>query len=169
MKRGLAAVGVAVGLSCIAYALWSSKTDEELIRERLDELEAAIVVEGESGNLAVEALQTKGTFSNLFEPEVRAHIPELGSTRQGRDELAGVATRSRRYFKRLDVEFNDIHVQIDGTQRNARVDTRAELTAVQRAEPGLRREVRQVQFGFFKHEDHGWRINAVDVGDLPDE
>jgi len=166
VKRVLAGLGVVVGLGCVAYALFAGKTDEELIRERLAELETAIEVGGEPKNLAVQALQMKGTFSNLFEPGVIAHIPELGSVRRGRDELAALATSSRNYFASLDVDFEHVHVQIDAAGRNAEVDTRAELTALGRAESVPRREARAVRFGFFKHDEHGWRIDSVDVGDI---
>jgi hypothetical protein len=173
VKRALAAVGVVAGLALIGYAVFSGQSDEELIRARLVELEEALALDGQSSNPAAHGLRLRGKFANIFEKDVTATIPELGSTREGRDELAALAMHSGSYFETLDVDFENVDVGIDGTKLNARVKTLAVVTGTRRGEKQPRREERRVALRFFKGEENGWRIAVVRVGDaeedLPDE
>ena len=164
LKRILALGGIAAGLGLVGYALFSGETDEEQIRRRLDELAVAVEVAGEPQNVAVRGLQLKGKFQELFEQNVTATIPELGSSRSGRQDLAALAARSTVYFESLDVDFEDVSVSIDGTQANARVETTAVLTAARRGQGDLQRDQRRVRLRFFKDQEHGWRIASVKVG-----
>ena len=163
MRRALAFGGLAAGLALLAYAVFSGETDEEQIRRRLDEVAATIEVEGEPQNVAVRGLQLKGKFADLFERNVTATIPELGSGRSGRDELALLAARTTVYFESLDLDFDDVSVIVDGTHTNARVKTTAVMTGVRRGQTEPRRDERKVRLRFFKDQDHGWRISSVKV------
>ncbi len=165
MKRALAFGGIAAGLALLVYALFSGETNEEQIRRQLDELAAAVAVEGEPQNIAIRGLQLKGKFRDLFEKNVTATIPELGSSRSGRDALAALAARSTAYFESLDLDFDDVSVSIDGNQSNALVKTNVVMTGTQRGQAQLRRDERQVRFRFFKDPEQGWRIASVKVGE----
>jgi phosphoribosylformylglycinamidine synthase len=168
VKRALAFGGIAAGLGLLAYALFSGETDEEQIRRRLDELAAVVEVQGERQNVAVRGLQLKGKFRELFEKNVTATIPELGSARSGRTDLAALAARSTVYFDSLDLDFDDVSVSIAGGTMTARVESTVVMTAVRRGRTDPSRDERHVRFRFFKDEEHGWRISSVKVGDAED-
>jgi hypothetical protein len=168
VKRALAFGGIAAGLALVAYALFSGETDEEQIRRRLDELASVVAVERQPGNVALRGLQLKGKFQGLFEKNVTATIPELGSSRSGRDDLAVLAAQSTVYFQFLDLDFDDVSVAIDGTGANAVVKATVVMTAVRRGEADPRRDERQVRLRFSKDEERGWRIASVKAGDIED-
>jgi hypothetical protein len=163
MKRAIGIGGILAGLGLIGYALLAGESDEEQIRARLEQLEESVALDSEAQNVAVRALQLRGQFNEIFEPDVRARIPELGSTRHGREELATLAARSSSYFQSLDLQFEDLDIRIDDSSRQARVDSVALLTATRRGQAEPRRDERTVRFDFFNHEEHGWRITAVRV------
>ena len=168
MKRALAFGGIAAGLALILYALFSGETDEEQIRRKLDDLATTVAVEGETQNVAVRSLQLKGQFREIFEKNVTATIPELGSTRSGRGDLAALAARSTVQFEQLGLDFDDVSVSFDGGQTNAVVKTTVVMTGIRRGQVDPRRDRRRVRLRFFKDEDHGWRIASVKVGEAAD-
>jgi hypothetical protein len=161
MKRSLAIAGILAGLALVGYGLVAGETDEEKIRAVLERLEASVETCNQGGNFAVRALRLKGEFSELFEPDVRARIPELGSTHEDREELAALAARSGAYFQDLDLELEQVHVRVDDSERNARVTCVVVLTATRRGQREPRRDQRSVTFNFFNHEEHGWRIASI--------
>ena len=164
-RRSLAIAGIVAGSGLVGYGLWAQPSDEEQIRERLDQLAAAIAVSGSEQNVAVRGLRIKRAFGEIFDPQIKANIPELGSQRQDRDRLVALASRAGAYFESLDVEFTEIEVQIDGTQLNARVSSVAVLTALRRSVARGEQDERDVVFQFFKHAEHGWQIRALRVGE----
>ena len=167
MKRVLAATGVVLGLGLIGYAVFSRETDEEQIRRRLTELADAVHLDAERGNPAVRGLELRGRFAELFEKDVRAQIPELGSSRQTRDDLAALAAQSSAYFQSLDLDFQKVDVQLDGTRSGARVSSVVVMTATRRTDPAPERDEREVTFRFVKTDDPGWRIAELVVGERP--
>jgi hypothetical protein len=163
MKRAVGIGTILAGLGLIGYALLAAESDEERIRARLEQLEESVALHSEAQNVAVRSLQLRGGFSEIFEPDVRARIPELGSGRHSRDELVALAAQSSSYFQNLDLQFEDLEIRVDDTSRRASVDSVAVLTATRRGQAEPRRDERSVHFDFFNHEEHGWRIAAVRV------
>ena len=161
MKRALALAGIVAGLFLIGYALFSRQSDEELIQAKLGLLAEAVQVSGEGQNVAVRALQLRGQFAEIFEKDVHAKIPELGSARQDRQALAALAARSTAYFTTLELTFRDVDIQLEAGGTGARVSAVAVVTGSPRRGNGPRREERDVSFKFFKSDEHGWRIAAL--------
>jgi hypothetical protein len=162
VKRAAAVGGVLLGALAIAYAVLSSKTDEELILERMDALASAVAVDADtSTNLVLRVGALNRRFDEIFTPDVRYDIPELTSGSEGRSGLAQLAAKSGSYFETLDVSFGSTEVSVDPAGDRAKARTIAKLLGV-RAGRGPERDRRRVRFEFVKGED-GWRVYALSV------
>jgi hypothetical protein len=170
MRRWLAAGGAIVGLAAVLYALFAAKSDEELIAERLDELELAVQVDSDtSTNPILRTGALGGKFQEIFTEDVTYSIPELTSGDRGRNGLATLAARAGSYFDNLVIDFGARHIDLDGSGKGARVSTTATVTAVRRG-GDVDRDERNVRFEL-EESGEGWRITSVSVApkDTADE
>jgi hypothetical protein len=158
-------VGI-VGLSVLGYALFFWSDDEDLIRERVEQLAAAVEVsDGQAANPAIAAVHLKSEFSEIFTPTVAVTIAEMEQAGAGGDampraELAMFAGQLSARFEAATVSLGGVSVQILG--EGARVDATATLTAKEHG-GGLRRDTRDVDFELQK-VDGEWLISGFVAG-----
>jgi ketosteroid isomerase-like protein len=162
MRRALAAGAAIAGLAVIGYAVLASPTDEERIRDRLDALEAAVQVDGDtSTNPVLRAGAVGGAFKEIFTEDVTFRIPELTSGDRGRPALARLAAQSGMYFSTLTVDFGGTDIELQGSATSARVTSVATVQGT-RGGGRLERDDRAVTFTFTK-QDGEWLISDVRV------
>lgn len=162
MTRWIALVAALLGVALVGYAVFSGKSDEELIAERLVQLEDAIRVDSDtSPNPMVRTGYLNGEFEEIFVDNVSYRIPELTSGDNGRAALATLAARSSSYVQTLDVDFGDINVELVAGGTGATVMTRAAVRAT-RSGGRHERDDRTVRFEFSKSDD-GWQIASLRV------
>jgi hypothetical protein len=158
-KRWLAAAGVVAGMGIIGYALFSQKTPEERIREKLERLSEVIRVGEEQENPVMRATRLNGQFAELFDKDVRAEIPELSNPIEGRKELVQLAARTHFWVRTLDVDFS--RVDIEAGEVNARASGPARISGTRTSGEPENGE-RQVRFTFTQI-DSEWKIDSVKV------
>lgn len=167
MSRRALAVGAAVlGLAIVLYAVFSKKSDEELIRDQLDRLATTVRVSGPDENPIFRGTRMKDAFETLFVPNVRVDVSELTPISSGRAELVGVATRAGTLFRSAEVEISADRVELIAGGTSAKVSGSATLVGDRGSGP--ERDERKVSFGFVKTND-GWRIDSVAVAPRPSE
>ncbi len=167
MKRWLAIVGGLLGVSLIGYAVFAGESDEELIRQRLIQLEDAVRVEGQVNPL-MRMAQVNKAFKEIFTEEARIRFsqdavelyPQVVNIGRGRTGLAKAAGQGLSYLQRFDVDFGRIEIELNGDS-GAQVKTLATIDASNRSAYG-RGEKRSVSFVFFN--DDQWRIESIAVG-----
>src|SRR5688572_7492006 len=120
-RRWFAAAALAAGVGIVGYALFSRQTPEEEVREQLARLAAAVAVGAEAENPVLRATRLNGQFSELFDKNVRAEIPEISNPIEDRKALVALAARANVWvralevdFSRLDVEAGDMSASADG-------------------------------------------------------
>jgi hypothetical protein len=158
-KRWLAAAGVVAGIGIVGYALFSQKTPEERIREKLEHLSEVIRVGEEQENPVMRATRLNGQFVDLFDKDVRAEIPELSNPIEGRKELVQLAARAHFWVRTLDVDFS--RVDIEAGEVNARASGPARISGTRTSGEPEKGE-RQVRFTFTQI-DSEWKIDSVKV------
>lgn len=159
MKRWVAIAGGVVGVGLIGYALLSAESDEEKIRNKLNQLEEAVAVSDPSENVIFRKARMDEAFEEIFTEQVSVSIPELTSLRSGRTRLAGVATKAGTFFSSASVSFDDVDVVIDPAGDRAQVRSEVTLDAVRAGRP--RRDTRAVTLQFVKRDD--WLIDSIRV------
>lgn len=162
LKQSLAIGVIVLGVAVALWAIFGRKTDEELIKEQLDELALAIRVENPDENPIFRASRLKEKFAELFTKNVRVTVPELEGAMSvtGREDLVKVATRAGTYWRSAEVSFSDVEIVQAGGENNRKVDATALLTAEEHGEQ--RRDERHVTFGFTK-TDGDWLIDSLSV------
>jgi hypothetical protein len=162
LKQSLAIGAIVLGVIVTVWAVFGRKSDEELIKEQLDNLALAIRVENPDENPIFRASRLKEKFGDLFTPNVRVTVPELEGAMaiKGREDLVKVATRAGTYWRSAEVSFSDVEIVQAGGENNRKVDATALLTAEEHGEP--RRDERHVTFGFTKG-DGDWKIDSMSV------
>lgn len=161
MGRRWAIAGIALGVVLIGYALLASASPEELIGEKLDELERAVSLEAGT-NSALHTARLEGELRDIFDDEVTLTIPELTSARAGLQPLVAIASKAALHYQTLELSFDSRNIEVDdaGNTATARVRGRAV------AEHGANRyaDERRIDFGFVLH-DGEWRVSSVDVAE----
>lgn len=158
-KGWLAFAAVVVGVSLALWALFAKKSDEELIRERLDELAHVVAVDGDE-NLIFRGNRMKDKLSKIFTPAVRVDIQELAGRTSGRDELVLIATKAGTYFRHAEVDIDADSIDVIAGSNSATVRGSATITGDRGSGP--QRDERRVTFGFAKVDDE-WMIDSVVV------
>ena len=158
-KGWLAVAAVVAGLAVALWALFASKSDAELIRERLDELGHVVAVDGDE-NLVFRGNRMKDKLSKIFTPAVRVDIQELAGRTSGRDELVLIATRAGTYFRHAEVDVDADAIDVIEGSNSATV--RGTVTITGDRGGGPERDERKVTFGFAKVEGE-WMIDSVVV------
>jgi hypothetical protein len=157
MKRALAGLGIVLGLALVGYAIFASQSDEEQIRERLEQLSRAVDVD-DSENLLFRKTRIEREFARIFTTDVRVNITELGRSADGRASVAQLATLAARQYRSLDVEISPETVSVGSG--SASVD--GEVTVLS-SDQDLSRAARAVAFKLVKSDDQGWQISAIRV------
>ena len=165
-RRALAVAAAVLGIAILLYAVFAKKSDEELIREQLDDLAQAVRVSGPDENPIFRGKRLHDKFEKLFVPNVRVDISELTQISSGRTELVGVATRAGTIFRSADVEIDASSVDLIAGGSSAMVSGSA--TLVGDRGNGTQRDQRRVSFGFAKTKD-GCLIAPVVVVPPPSE
>jgi hypothetical protein len=138
-------------------------TDESRIRSQLDKLAAALrITDADMQTNAIGRLaHVSGIFATLFDPDVRASVPELASLGSGRRGLEEVVTGAPRFVRTVEVDFSAITVKLDDAATSAAVGATAHVVALDR-EGRTHDERRAVDFRFVK-QDGDWLIATVTV------
>jgi hypothetical protein len=161
MKRWLPHIGIAIGVAIAIYALFYSSSDEDLIGEKLEQLEEAVAVRGTETNLVVRTARVRKQFSEIFIKQVTFRIPELSRIQGGRTELAGLAARAPQLYATATVDLGGLDIAVDESGSSAAAHGEATLTAT-RHSGELQRDTRTVMLRFDKIDDD-WRIVSVSV------
>jgi hypothetical protein len=160
LKRWVPLVAIAFGVGIVGFAIFSRKTDEEQIRERLERLARSVRVETPDENPIFRAKRLKDEFDELFSPNVKVDIPELTGFVTGREDLVRLGTRAGSTYRRADVTLASVDVKIEPDKKNAQADVSARLDADRGGEP--ERDERRVKFDLHK-DDKGWWIDSIAV------
>jgi len=161
MKRWLPHIGIAIGVAIAIYAFFYSSTDEDLIREKLEQLQEAVAVRSGDTNMVVRAARIRKEFSEVFVKQVSFQIPELTQAGGGRNELAGLAAQAPRIYATATVDLAGLAVDVDDVGMTAGAHGEATMTAT-RHSGELQRDTRTVLLRFDKIEGD-WRIVSVSV------
>lgn len=163
MRRYAIPAAFVLGLLLVGYAVFFWSDDEDLIREKLEELATAVTVNKESNiNPGIRGVHLKSEFSEIFTPEVTVSIPEMqdsGALASG--QLAAFAAQVGGRFETATVSYGAIEIQLLGDR--AHVDTTATLHAVEYG-GNPRRDTRDLDFELIRTDD-GWRIEQLAVGE----
>jgi phosphoribosylformylglycinamidine synthase len=157
MKRLLAAIGIALGVGLVLFALFAAKSDEERIRERLAQLARAVSVD-EDENILFRKSRLDRELEQVFTPDVHVDLPELGARPRSRSELVRLATAATRHYRSLDVQLDAERIDVAGD--HAEVQAQAELVSAG-DDPGRQR--RRVTFRLVKDPSLDWQITAARV------
>ncbi len=164
-KKTLGAAGIALGLGLALYALLAKKSDEELIRERVEHLAEVVRVDGPGENALFRAQRLEKELAEIFTRDVRTELPELGSSSGGRDELVGLATHAGSEYQHAEISLSKETVELEKSGKRGRF--RALATLASEDDDGAHRDQRKLELGLVKTED-GWRIDSVRVGPTPE-
>jgi hypothetical protein len=159
-KRWLAIVAIGAGVVIAGFAIFSRKSDEELIREKLERLAHAVGVESADENPVFRAKRLKDEFDELLSPNVKVEVPELAGFATSRTDLVGLATRAGSTYRHAEIELKRVNIKLDAGKKNAKADVTALLDAERGGEP--ERDQREVAFELHK-DDKGWWIDSVSV------
>jgi hypothetical protein len=157
MKRLLAGAGIALGLGLVLYALFASKSDEERIRDRLEQLARAVSM-AEDENIVFRKSRLDRELEQVLTEDVRIDIPELAATPRGRSAVTNLAVAATRHFRSVDIQIETKSVNIQGTQ--AEVDARADMIS---GGDDPSRDRRDVTFKLTKDPTHDWQITSARV------
>jgi len=161
-KRRILLAAIVLGAAIAAYALLLGPSDEQRVRYQLTRLATSLTVSDDTGTNPIAHLaHVNSEFAEIFDEDVRVHIPELTSLGQGRGELARIAAQAPMQFRSLKVSFEDVSIKFDGSGRDAHVEATANLRATRR-DGGDASDRRAVTFQAVKR-DGSWRISTVQV------
>ncbi len=161
MKRWLPHIGIVLGLCLAVYALFFAASEEDRIRQRLDQLEAATRVHAGGGNLVIRAARVRKAFSEIFIKDVSFEIPELSSIGSGRVKLVGLAANAPRRYSTAVIDLAALTIKIDEPQMSAIAFGEATLTAT-RLGGQVERDTRTVSLRLDKI-DKEWRVVSVSL------
>jgi phosphoribosylformylglycinamidine synthase len=161
MRRWLPHIGIVVGLSIAIYALLLSSSDEDRIREKLEQLEQAVEVTPGDTNVLVRTARVKKNLSEIFVKEVTFEIPELTTKSSGRDELVALAGTAPQLYRTAIVDLGSLAIEVDSAGVSAVAHGEATLTATRHA-GGVERDTRTVSLRFDKI-DGDWLIVSASV------
>jgi hypothetical protein len=159
MKRWLPYVGIVFGLALVAYALFFRQTEEEIVRERLHELEDAVALSGPGENQVLRAARLRKSFADLFTQEVVVAIPELSGASTGRAELIELAAAAPLQYKSARIDLANLKITLDPTKTHAVAVGDAKLIG-ERVDGAREQDSRTVSLSFDKIGSV-WRIVNV--------
>lgn len=155
LRRYLPHAGIAAGLLIAGWALFFRASEEDRIRQKLEQLEDAVAVHGAENHL-LRLARIKKAFSEIFDQGVVIRIPELTGVESGRNELVGLATNAVQLYERATVDLDGLHIVVEKTNTSAMASGEATLDAVRHGGE-IARDTRTVALRFDKIEGD-WRI-----------
>jgi len=161
VKRWLPHIGIVLGIAIAVYALFFSNSDEDVIRDKLAQLEEAVRISDGNTNIVIRAARVKKEFGEIFEKEVTIEVPELTDASSGRTELVQLAASAPKLWRTASVDLGNLSVDVDHSGTTAVAYGQAVLTAT-RHSGDLHRDERTVSLRFDKI-DGDWRIVHVSV------
>lgn len=156
MKRLLAGLGIALGLGLVLYALFGARSDEERIRERLDQLARAVSV-GEDENIVFRRSRLDRELEQVLTDDVLVDIPELSANPRGREAVVRLTLAATYHEAPVDVAIEPRHIEVRGGQ--AEVKASVDVTGGQ----DFGRDRRDVAFELVKDPTRDWQISAARV------
>jgi hypothetical protein len=160
-RRWLAVAGLLVGVALVGYALFARPSDDEQIRDQLDRLAAAVSF-AEGGSTPLRALHLRGEFAEIFTPQARAEVDEIGLRETGRDALVAAALQASSLARSLDVRFVSVRVTLAEDRGTARAIASAWVQAVRRGGDPDGGE-RAVGCHLVKTDGRVWQLTACRV------
>lgn len=160
MRRWLPHIGILIGLGLVVYALFFAEDDADRIRERLEQLEAAVEVKPQE-NVVIRAARVRKELVEIFVKDVHFEIPELLENQSGRKELIGVASSAPQQFRAARIDTDGLRIDIDDAGESAVCTGNVTLAGVrQSGEPA--RDERTVSIRLDEIEGE-WRIVSFTV------
>ncbi len=160
MKR---AIQIVIALAIIGLAVWGwtalHPSTETVIRSRLNDLAKTLSFKSGSGALAQAYNAQKA--AEFFTQDVEVDVNLTGFepiSIQGRDEVMGIAMKSRSHLTSLKVEFPDMNVTVDSGGQSAKVNLTGKAIV-----PG-ERDISAQEFNFkLKKVDGKWLIYQIET------
>lgn len=160
-RRLLALVAGVLGIGLIGYALLTEESDEERVRGVISRFARAVSVEPDQTNPIARLAFLKGEFREIVEADAQFSVPELTNLKQGRQQLAEVATQAGQVFRAATVEFSNCDIQVGNI--GAKADCVGHLNGVERSgQP--RKDERTVHFEL-RQTDGAWLIQSIVVSE----
>lgn len=156
LPLSLILLGVALGL----YALFGS-SDEDRIRERLDQLADAVRVHDGELNPIVRHGRIRQEFAEIFTKEASVVAPEVGEGLHGRDALSAAAAQLAGVYQSAHVSWGGVDIRIERGGLGAEVAATATITGSRHGQP-LRRDERSVKLRL-EEIDGDWKILSATV------
>lgn len=159
---------VAVVAVVAAYALLFRSSDEEQIKERLDQLAEAARIEDSELSPSIRQSRIREEIPAIFSKEASASVAELEDDLHGRDAIAAAVLQLATVYQSANVSFGGVRVRLDLSGKTAEVTATATVAGAPHGE-AFRRDKRRVTFTFGK-VDGDWKITAATVapkGDGP--
>ncbi len=161
-RRGVLGAAGALVVGIVAY-LVLRPDDESRIRSKLKALAAALQIK--EADMQVNPIgrmaHVSGAFEPLFEPDVRASVPDVPLLEGGRRGLISAVTAAPGYVRTLDVDFDDVTVKLNASATSAAVGAIASVKMTDR-NGRVRDGKRAVDFQFVR-PDGEWRITTATV------
>lgn len=154
----LAGILLGMGLIVLGINAWPS-SDEEAIAAKLSKLEEAIAVEGEE-NPVMRLGRLRREFEEIFEDDVRVHIPEINQQTRGRRQLADLGARGPVLYSKLTVAFTGQETIVDSANKSAKTTTMAKLAGSRGGD--YRSDERRVRIEWSRASGE-WLISDVKV------
>ena len=128
----LAAV-VAAAIAVGAYLVFRP-TDEARIRAQLDRLAEVVRITDADAqeNPLARMSRVDGELEKLFEPDVRASIPEVATLAPGRRALTELVVGAPRFVRSFEVTFTSVTVKLDEARTTALVGATAKVKVEER-------------------------------------
>jgi phosphoribosylformylglycinamidine synthase len=161
MRRWLPWAGIVAGVAIATYGLFFSDSEEDEIRELLDDLEEAVAVREDEKNLLLRAARVKGDFAEIFDKDVHFEIPEMTETVSGRPALVELAAAAPQLWRTAVVDLDGLAIEVDQGKTSAVASGDATLVAT-RHSGELERDKRTVSLRIDKIEGD-WRIVSLSV------
>jgi len=147
------------GAAALAYLLVFRPSDEERVRRQITALSGAVGIDAAERDPRARPLRIQQAFRRVFTRSVQVDIADLIEDIHGRDELAGMTVSAAETFRSVTLDFTQVRVEVDGSERLARASAVAALQGTDHdGQP--QREVRNVTMLFTEVEGE-WRIASI--------
>jgi ketosteroid isomerase-like protein len=164
MTAGRLLIGVvAVAAAIAAYVLAFGPDDDQRIRYQLTRLGSAISMNAPSQSPLVALGHVQGELADLFDDEVRIHVPELPSLPTRRADLTRAWADASRPWQKARVSFEDVVVKLDDAKHTAIVTATVIFDGTQL--DGTHHQGRRAVNLHFLKRDGSWRITSINTID----
>jgi phosphoribosylformylglycinamidine synthase len=158
MKRSLLLGFIAAVVGAVIYVLFFGASDESRIRDRLDQLAAAVRIDEDELSPLPRAGRIRSELADIFTKDATASVAEMDETFEGRDAMAAAAAQIIGVYRSADVSFENVKVRID--EAAADVKATAAVTGARHGQ-GITREELPVTLKLKKIEGDWKIVSAV--------